>query len=150
MPSINRSFSAINDTLVDYLADGRFAQDLEDIALYKDSKNIDSDMIFALVRRLEFVLPDYENILAESIVDSDNLTLDLDRWVYQITETIIPVLLRIFRLNHYSLTCSECECMRIMLLIIVARSREVRTLVMCWLMNRISVESAVDYEHHVC
>ena len=146
MSNIDRSFSITNERILDYLASGQFAQDLEDLALYDDSKNVDTDAMFALIRRMEFILPDYENILAESIVDSDIFVLDPNRTVYAITETLIPALIRVFRQQHRRLNRSECEQARLMLLFIVAKCHGVRTLVMCWLMNRISVESAVDYE----
>ncbi len=146
MSNINRSFSITNERILDYLASGQFAQDLEGLALYDDSKNVDTDALFAVIRRVEFILPDYENALAESFSSGNNLDLDPNRTVYAITETLIPALIRVFSLHHRQLNRSECEQAKIMLSLIVSKCSGVRTLVTCWLTDRISAESAVDYD----
>lgn len=143
MASIDRSFSIANDVMLDYLAEGDFVRDIEDLALYDDWRNVDPDMLFALIRRMEFILPDYENVLIES-VDTCYLPLQgVDRAVYSIAQILTPALIRVFRQDYCPFNQTESECAKEMLKIVIARSHEVRTLVSCWLLNRISVRSAV-------
>ena len=144
MSNINRSFTFSNDQLLVYLRDGDFARDVEDIIFYSNAQNADTDALFALVRRLEFILPEYEEVLVESMADHSDKLMGVDQACHGIVQIVLPDLIRYLSGDQRRLSTMSLAYAEQLVRWLICRSRELRTLVMCWLMSRISVLSATD------
>ncbi len=145
MSSINRSYSMSNEDLIAYLTNGQFNQDLERVLCYESLEGVDTDALFTLIRRMEFILPNYESILAESITCHEARFADINKSIRGITQILVPDLVVILQgQRRHKLTETDRIYAYHMLRGLVARYYELRALIVCWLINRISIESAVD------
>ena len=144
MSNINRSFSFLNNSLIEYLSEGKFARDFESIAYYGNTQNTDIDALFALIRRLEFMLADYEPILAGGVMDYSLIDLDVNQIVNSVANELAPNIASVLRGDKRRLSSTDSEYVHLMLKILLAKSSELRMLVICWLTNRMSAEGVVD------
>ena len=144
MSNIDRSFSFRNDNLITYLSEGDFERDIEDVIFYGDSRNADIDALFALIRRLDFMLTDYSSILAESMTPCATTNANAERVIYVSSHILAPHIVRVLRGESQQLPGGDYECVRELIQLLLTSSRELRMLVTSWFVDRISAESVID------